>query len=101
MRQYFSFAIALSFVLIAAGCTSNSQTAQQHPACAPGDQYPRCMQMAQSKMPGPPSNGSQSTTWPNNPEMRDFDTPPPINPPLQLITPGISGMPWGGGFIRR
>jgi hypothetical protein len=58
------------------------------------------MQMAQSKMPGAAHYGLQSTTWPNNPEMRDFDTAPPMNPPLQLITPGISGMPWGGGFIR-
>lgn len=96
MRQYFSTAIALSILLFAAGCTSNSQTAQQHAACPPGDQFPRCMQMAQNKMPG----AAQSTTWPNNPEMRDFDTAPPLNPPLQLITPGISGMPWGGGFIR-
>jgi hypothetical protein len=101
MRQYVSKVFVLSILLIAAGCTSNSQTAQQHPACPPGDQYPRCMQMAQSRMPGPPSNGSQSTTWPNNPEMRDFDTAPPMNPPLQLISPGIAPMPWGIGVIRR
>jgi hypothetical protein len=101
MRQYFSIAIALSILLIAAGCSSNSQTtAQQHPACVPGDQYPLCAQIAHSNIPVTAPYGMRSTTWPNNPEMRDVDTPPPLNPPLQLITPGISGTPWGGGFIR-
>jgi hypothetical protein len=99
MRQYFSTAIALSILLFAAGCSSNSQSAQQHPACAPGDQYPQCMQMAQTKTPGAAPYGLQST-GPTNPDMQDYDTSYPRNPAVRLITPGISGMPWGGGFIR-
>ncbi len=100
MRQYFSTAIALSILLVLAGCAPDNQAAQQRQACAPGDQHPWCEQMAQTKTPGAAPYGLQSTTWPTNPDMRDYDTPQPINPPVQLISPGIAPMPWGVGVIR-
>jgi hypothetical protein len=93
VRRYFSTTIALSILLIAAGCAPDNQAAQQRQACAPGAQHPWCEQMAQTRTPGAAPYGLEST-GPTNPDMRDYDTSYPRNPAVELITPGISGLPW-------
>ena len=49
MQKLISTGIALSLLLIAAGCSSNNQTVQQKQACTVGDPHPWCMQMAQTQ----------------------------------------------------
>jgi hypothetical protein len=91
MRQYFSIIIALSILLIAAGCAPDNQAAQQRQACGPDEQHPWCEQMAQTRAPGAAPYGLEST-GPTNPDMRDYDTTYPRNPAVELITPGFSGL---------
>ena len=97
MPKYVATTIALSFLLIAVGCTSNSQTVQQRQACAAGDQHPWCMQMAQTRPLGAAPYGLESTA-PANPEMEEDHPPYPRNPALPLTTPGIGPLPWGSGL---
>ncbi len=110
MQKLISTAIALSILLIAAGCTSNNQTVQQRQACTVGDQHPWCMQMAQTKPLGAAPDGLESN-GPTNPEMRDDNTPYPTNPALSYrgipsgTFGGLNGNPIGGmggmgGFHR-
>ena len=112
MQKLISTAIALSIVLIAAGCSTSNQTVQQKQACTVGDQHPWCMQLAQTKPLGAAPYGLESN-GPTNPEMSN-DTPPyPTNPALSYTGigpatfPGLNGSPnignlggmhMGGGF---
>jgi hypothetical protein len=103
MKKLIPTAIALSILLIAAGCSTNNQTVQQRQACAVGDQHPWCMQLAQTKPLGAASNGSEST-WPTNPEMQEGKPPYPTNPALSITTipsstfGGLNGSPSIGSF---
>ena len=103
MPKLISTTIALSFLLIAAGCSSNNQTVQQKQACTVGDPHPWCMQMAQTQPLGAASNGTEST-GPTNPEMRDDFPAYPTNPALSYrgigagTFGGLNGNPIGGGF---
>jgi hypothetical protein len=96
MQKLLSTTIAISFLLIASGCstngsTSNGQTAQQRQACTTGDPHPWCMQLAQTKPLGAAAPGSESN-FPTNPEMQDEGPAYPRNPALALHT-GIYGLP--------
>lgn len=91
MRKYVFTTIALSILVMAAGCTSSSQTVQQRQVCTAGDPHPWCMQMAQTKPLGAAPYGLESK-GPANPEMRDDNFPYPRNPALSLQT-GIYGLP--------
>jgi hypothetical protein len=93
MQKLLSTTIALSILLIASGCSTNNQTAQQKQACTAGDFHPWCMQLAQTK-----PLGSWDSTGPANPEMQDPNDNLlyPRNPALQLITPGHGPLVIGG-----
>lgn len=94
MQKFITTTIAISLLLIAGGCSTNSnQTVQQRRACTAGDPHPWCMQLAQTRPLGSPDEPGA-----NNPEMRDDNTPYPRNPALPLITPGIG--PIMPGIVR-
>ena len=99
MQKRISAAIALSIVLIAAGCSTNNQTVQQKQACTVGDQHPWCMQMAQTKPLGAAPYGLEST-GPTNPEMKDDNPPYPVNPALSITTIPSSTFNGLGGSIN-
>jgi len=83
MPKYISTTIAISLLLILAGCSANNQTVQQKQACNVGDQHPWCMQLAQTRPLGSYPYGLESN-GPTNPEMQDDNTPYPRNPALSL-----------------
>jgi hypothetical protein len=93
MKKLTITTIAISMLLIASGCSTNNQTAQQKEACTADDPHPWCMQLAQTKQ-----LGSWDSNGPTNPEMRDpYDNVPyPTNPALQLISPGHGPLMIGG-----
>ena len=100
MRNYISTTIAISFLLIATGCSTNgassNQTVQQRQACTSGDPHPWCMQMAQTRPLGSAPYGLGPDGRPINREMQDDDTPYPINRALPLGSPGIGSLNLGG-----
>jgi len=98
MQKLISTAIALSILLIAAGCSTSNQTVQQKQACAAGDPHPWCMQLAQTK-PLDAQDGSEST-WPTNPEMHDDNPPYPPNPALSMTRIPASTFNGLGGSIN-
>jgi hypothetical protein len=93
MKKLISATIAISILLIASGCSTNDQTAQQKQACTAGDPHPWCTQLAQTK-----PLGSWDSNGPTNPEMQDPDDnlPYPRNPVLQLLMPGHGPLLIGG-----
>jgi hypothetical protein len=80
--------LAISLLLLAGGCSSNSQTVQQREACTSGDPHPWCMQLAQTRPLG--STNGPEATGPNNPEMRDDYPPYPTNPALSYTGLGAT-----------
>jgi hypothetical protein len=48
MKKLTITTIAISMLLIASGCSTNNQTAQQKEACTADDPHPWCMQLAQT-----------------------------------------------------
>ncbi len=89
MQKLVIATIAISLLMLVAGCSSNgSQTVQQRQACTAGDPHPWCMQMAQTKPLGASPSG-QEPTFPTNPEMRDDVTPYPVNPALAIRGEGV------------
>ena len=80
--------LAISLLMLAAGCSSNSQTVQQREACTSGDPHPWCMQLAQTRPLG--STNGPEATGPNNPEMRDDYPPYPTNPALSYTGLGAT-----------
>jgi hypothetical protein len=82
MLKFIFATIAISILLIAAGCAPNNQTVQER--CTVGDPHPWCVQLAQTK-----PLGSWDSNGPTNPEMQEDLMPYPTNPALSLQTPGI------------
>jgi hypothetical protein len=52
MKKLLSTTIALSILLMASSCSTNSQIAQQKQACTAGDPHPWCMQLGADQAAG-------------------------------------------------
>jgi hypothetical protein len=96
MQKLFIPTLAISLLMLAAGCSSNSQTVQQREACTSGDPHPWCMQLAQTRPLG--STNGPEATGPNNPEMRDDYPPYPTNPALRYNGPGPTTLSGSAGY---
>jgi hypothetical protein len=99
MRKPILTTIALSLLLIASGCATNSsqrstttqQTVQQKQACSAGAPRPWCMQLAQTR-----PFGSWDSNGPTNPEMQNDTAPYPQNQALALAHRGALPFMMGG-----
>jgi hypothetical protein len=97
MQKLVITTIAISLLLLAGGCSSNSQTVQQRQACTSGDPHPWCMQMAQTQPLGVAPHGLEATGL-NNPEMRDDYPPYPRNPALSYTGIGPTTFSGSSGY---